>query len=230
MKRIYNITLLLLVLFLAGCASDMNGESETDPSEDGSALESEEETDATEESGQISEEGDEPEAESNEPAADDMNETSTDETRNEESNNTSASEENNGLAGYSSEEIEFARVWAQLGPNQELDGLYVQHIPAGTPLNPDDDINVSYPEDVIQLTGSRIVDGIVTYSGNGDGTINVYNIPRRWYGGYPPPEDIDKEAVREEREDIIENTEEVYVHPGNDEEVIELIEVLNVHS
>lgn len=65
------------------------------------------------------------------------------------------------LSQYSTEQIEYARVWQQLGANQEIDGLYVQQIPEGTPLN---------PEDVIQLAGSCLVDGSVTYSGNGDGT------------------------------------------------------------
>ncbi|WP_289889940.1 hypothetical protein [Virgibacillus pantothenticus] len=47
--------------------------------------------------------------------------------------------------------------------------MNVRHIPAGTPLNPDDETSVNYPEDVIQLVGSRLVDGS-TYSSNVDGT------------------------------------------------------------
>jgi hypothetical protein len=139
-------------------------------------------------------------------------------------------EDEENLTQYSSKQIEYARVWLQLGPNQDITELYVRHIPAGTPLNPGDDIDVSYPEDVIQLTGSRLVDGIVTYSGNGNGTINVYNVPRRWYGGSPPPEDIDKEAVREDMEDIVKNTKLVYVDPGDDAEIIKLIKLLNVDN
>ncbi|WP_186580200.1 hypothetical protein [Aquibacillus kalidii] len=132
------------------------------------------------------------------------------------------------LSQYSSQQIEYARVWMQLGPNQDITDLYVRHIPAGTPLNPEDDIDVSYPEDVIQLTGSRIVDGIVTYSGNGDGTINVYNVPRRWYGGATPPDDMDKEEVRKDLEDIVTNTTLVSIDPGADEEVVEYIKLLQV--
>jgi hypothetical protein len=116
----------------------------------------------------------------------------------------------------------------QLGPNQDVDGLYVEHIPAGTKLDPDSDIDVTYPEDVIQITGSRLVDGIVTYSGNGDGTIYVYKIPRRWYGGMAPPKDVDKEKVREDMETILANKELVYVDPGDDAEVIRLIEKLQL--
>lgn len=57
--------------------------------------------------------------------------------------------------------------------------MYVRHIPAGEPINHNDDTSANYSEDVIQLSGSRLVDGSVTYSGNGDGTINVYNVPLR---------------------------------------------------
>ena len=135
---------------------------------------------------------------------------------NEETN--TDSEANETLSPYSSEQIEYARVWLQLGPNQEIDGLYVQQIPEGTPLNPDDDTSAAYPEAVIQLAGSRLVDGSVTYSGNGDGTINLYNVPLRWDGEYPAGEDF--------YNDIIENRELVEIEPGDEEEVIRLIGLL----
>jgi hypothetical protein len=126
------------------------------------------------------------------------------------------------LSPYSNEQIEYARIWLQLGPNQEIDELNVLHIPAGTPINPDDETSAHYPENVIQLAGSRLVDGSVTYSGNGDGTINVYNVPLRWDGSYPAGEDFYTE--------IIENTELVSVQEGENEKIIELIKLLNVHS
>lgn len=127
-------------------------------------------------------------------------------------------QEEDALSQYSSEEIEYARVWLQLGPNQDIDGLYVKRIPAGTPLNPDDETSGTYSERVIQLAGSRLVDGSVTYSGNGDGTINVYNVPLRWDGQYPAGEAFYTE--------IIENTELVPVDVGEDEEVVRLIELM----
>lgn len=136
----------------------------------------------------------------------------------------------NELSKYSSQQIEYARVWLQLGPNQEIDQLYVKEIPKGTALNPDDeDMNVNYPEDVVQLTGSRLVDGSVTYSSNGDGTINVYNVPLRWYGGFPPPENIDKEKVRQQMEDIIKNTKKVYIDPNSEEKIIEVIKKIKTN-
>jgi len=137
--------------------------------------------------------------------------------------------EHSELSKYSSRQIEYARVWLQLGPNQEIDNLYVKQIPKGTPLNPDDDTSIKYPEDVIQLSGSRLVDGVVTYSSNGDGTINVYNVPLRWYGGSPPPEDIDKEKVQEEMRSIINNTNKVYIDPNYEEKVIAVIKKIKTN-
>lgn len=154
------------------------------------------------------------------------NEQSTiDSSENSSDANTNNKDDKEILTLYTSEQIEYSRVWLQLGPNQEIDELYITKISAGTPLNPNDDIDVSYPEDVIQLTGSRLIDGIVTYSGNGDGTINVYDVPLRWYGGFPPPDDTDKDKVREQMENIINNTKLVKVDPGNAEQIIKLIKV-----
>lgn len=138
----------------------------------------------------------------------------------EENENLDSTEKmNDPLAAYSSEQIEYARIWLQLGPNQELDELNVHHIPAGEPLHPEDETSVGYPEDVIQLSGTRLVDGSITYSGNGDGTINVYNVPLRWDGVYPAGEEF--------YQDIIDNTELVSINIGEDEEVIAFIKLLN---
>ncbi|MBX4341017.1 hypothetical protein K4G93_23085, partial [Mycobacterium tuberculosis] len=63
----------------------------------------------------------------------------------------SSRQTNDPLASYSSEEIEYARVWAQLGPNQELDELNIRHIPKGEPVNPNIDSSAVYPDGVIQL-------------------------------------------------------------------------------
>lgn len=70
-----------------------------------------------------------------------------------------------------------------------------------------------------------MADGVVTYSGNGDGTINLYNVPciGLIY------KQID-ESMKEYTEDIIENTEQVYIDPSDDEEIINLIEKLNIQS
>jgi len=66
-----------------------------------------------------------------------------------------------------------------------------------------------------------LVDGVVTYSGNGNGTINVYNVPLRWDGSYPAGEKF--------YTDIIENTKLVSISAGEDEKIIKLIKLLNVY-
>ncbi|MDX8046531.1 hypothetical protein SH601_11110 [Gracilibacillus sp. S3-1-1] len=209
-----SVALLLLALLIVGCSNNASEKSKSEASEDVSISQSEEKTDDIGENNQFEEKTDESEP-SIESGETEKNKHSSEKTPNNDSNNTSENEENNPLANYSSEEVEYARVWLQLGAVQDVDELNVEHIPAGTPLNPDDETSASYPEDVIQLAGSRLVAGSVTYSGNGDGTINLYNVPLRWDGDYPAGEEF--------YEDIIENTELVSIDPGNDEEIIELI-------
>lgn len=197
MKILYmNVALLILVGLLAGCGDNKNDST------------SNENTTETDESNSSSEE------EKSESITEETEEQDTDSSSSENS----TVEEKDALSKYSSLEIEYARVWLQLGPNQELDELNVLYIPAGTPLNPDDETSLTYPEDVIQLAGSRLVDGSVTYSGNGDGTINVYNVPLRWDGQYPAGEEFYQE--------LIDNTELVAIDTGDVEQVIRLIKLL----
>ncbi len=105
-------------------------------------------------------------------------------------------------ADYSPLQIEYARIWLQLGENQQIDELNVRRIPAGALVNPDDHTSARYPEDVTQLAGSRLVDGSVTYSSNGDGTIQVYNVPLRWESR----EDTDQGEMKEVTEEMIRHT------------------------
>ncbi|SNZ10120.1 hypothetical protein SAMN05421503_1546 [Terribacillus aidingensis] len=225
--------IVVLLLILTGCA---DGDKELKKaSGDGDSTAEEQ---ARDRSTKI-DDTEKPEADSSSPSTNDSGEISvaSDENDSNEaitnpqsdthSNNTY--ENNNLLAEYSDEEIEYARIWLQLGPNQQIDELNVTHIPAGTPLEPEYFPVADYPEDVTQLSGSRIADGSVTYSSNGDGTINVYNVPLlgRWYGGTPPGENLGEAAMRETFEEIISNTEEVYVDPGDVEAVKRLIELIN---
>ncbi|WP_203290026.1 hypothetical protein [Metabacillus sp. cB07] len=134
-----------------------------------------------------------------------------------------SSRQTDSLNSYSTEEIEYARVWAQLGPNQEIDELNIRHIPPGEPVNPNIDNSAVYPEGVIQLSGSRLVDGSVTYRGNGDGTIHVYATPMRWEA---PPPGTDEKELQKDTEDILNNTKLVSIEPRDGQEIISLIEKL----
>ncbi|MCY8508308.1 hypothetical protein MOD07_01855 [Bacillus mojavensis] len=230
MKKLRNIfycnaVLMLLVLLLVGCMGGKEEKSNND-----SSLHSEENNNETDDSNQISKGESETttgseksvtnENASKESSTDESQETSSEEIRNEEK-----SQKDNVLAEYSSEKIEYARVWLQLGANQEIDELNVRHISAGEPINPNDDTSASYPEDVIQLAGSRLVDGSVTYSGNGDGTIKVYNVPLRWDSS----DDVSKGVMREVTENIIKNTKTVYVDTGDSEKIKRLIDIMAIH-
>lgn len=126
------------------------------------------------------------------------------------------------LSGYPSEKIEYARVWLQVIGNGNVEELNVQHISAGEQLNPYDDKSVEYPEDVIVLTGKAIADGTVTYSGNGDGTINVYDVPSHW-----PSNEQMEESMEEYTQGIVDGTEKVSVDAGDEEEVVGLIEKIS---
>lgn len=195
-KKVFlNIVLILLVGILIGCSHDTKDTSD-EPIESNTVQDSMEEDVTEQEESSVNEET--------------------------ESDNIAAEEttEADLLSPYSSQEIEYARIWLQLGPNQEIDELNVRHITTDEPINPNDETSISYPEDVIQLSGSRLVDGSITYRGNGDGTINVYNVPLRWDGQYPAGEAF--------YNDIVENTELEAIDVGDDEEVIELIKKIKL--
>ncbi|MCO7127497.1 hypothetical protein NIE88_17200 [Sporolactobacillus shoreicorticis] len=169
------LSLFLPVFLLFGCSTaTKNREAKTDvSSENTSASQPEKKTNDTAETGLANKE------EKSKPTA---------EEKNVGSDNLSEINEDHILSGYSSKEIEYARIWLELGIIKDPDELNVQHIPAGKPINPDDRTSVGYPEQVTQLAGSRLVDGSVTYSNHGNGTIKVYNVPLRWDGSYPAGE------------------------------------------
>ncbi|EOR21418.1 hypothetical protein KGR20_23765 [Cytobacillus oceanisediminis] len=132
-------------------------------------------------------------------------------------NSTSEKKKEISLSKYSAQEIEYARIWLQLGPTQDIDALSVQTFHEGEPLNPNDETSANYPEDVIHLSGSRLAEGSITYSGNGDGTINVYKVPHRWDGKYPAGEQFYIDF-------FINDTKLVKVGTGDNEKIVELID------
>ncbi|MCY8309074.1 hypothetical protein [Bacillus vallismortis] len=214
-----NAALLLLALLLAGCAGSKNVESKQ-TSNDETAAQTDENHHDNEDSNKISKDESEPPTGSEESTTVESDDTSSEKNKNEENDN-----EDTELAAYSSEKIEYARVWLQLGPNQEIDELNVRHISAGEPINPNDETSASYPEDVIQLAGSRLVDGSVTYHGNGDGTIHVYNVPLRWDSA----DDLDQGIMREVTENIMNNKKTVYVKTGDNKKIKRLIDMMVIH-
>lgn len=206
-KKIYgSIVLTLFIFLLAGCANSMEEESEAENSEKDVTTVSETDNKEDHKNNDLEKT----------PSSNTSNKGKTGESKDASSEDNA---EKDILSNYSTEEIEYARIWLQLGAIKDVEELNIRHISAGTPLNPDDETSASYPEDVIQLSGSRLVAGSVTYSSNGDGTINVYNIPLRWDGSYPTGEDFYK--------DLIENTELVRVDRGEDTKISALINKMN---
>ncbi|CAG9621318.1 hypothetical protein [Sutcliffiella rhizosphaerae] len=205
--RIFSINLILLLL--VGCMENTTEKTTTEASGNNSNIEDTTEINASDSTSEEKETGTESENDS------------------ERTTTVDDKEDRGILSEFSSEQIEYARVWLQLGVNQDLDELYARYIPAGEPINPNDETSANYPENVIQLSGSRMIDGSVTYSGNGDGTINVYNVPLRWETNVP--EGLDENYMKELTESIIENTELIYVDPGNEEDIITLIELLHIN-
>lgn len=219
MKRLKMIGLSLAVLAIAACSAETEGAQEAadevDIEETGQDVVGEgnelEGPDLIEEETEVEEAPEADESVSDHPSSEEDAGTPTD---------------GDSLATYSAQEIEYARVWLQLGGNtEELEELYVRQIPAGTEIATEGYFDFSmpvYPEDVIQLTGVRLVDGIVTYSGNGDGTVDLYPIPAR----FDHSENMSDEEYVTYWEEMITNTESVYIELGNPEDIIRIIETL----
>ncbi|MFD1412514.1 hypothetical protein [Oceanobacillus jeddahense] len=205
-KFLYSfVSMVLFLLLLTACTNDANDESEEETPDNDSALEMKN-PDAAD--GEDIESDD---AENNE--SDNKKDNTSENTEQEVSDN----KESDILENYSAEEIEYARVWLQLGDNPETDRLNARHVPAGDPINSLDEESAEYPEDVTVLDGGR-QPGVITYSSNGDGTINVYNIPPRWGNN------AGEEALQNTYQKILEEVELVEVDTGNPEDVKKVID------
>ncbi|MFL0501427.1 hypothetical protein [Staphylococcus arlettae] len=128
------------------------------------------------------------------------------------------------LNNFSSEKIEYARVWYQLiSTKNDLKGIrnvYVTKIPKGSKVNPQAQDSAVYKEDVVKLEAPMKAGGSVTYSSNGDGTINVYNsIPYKWESpqnsDYSQMDKITKKAIEN-------NVETIYIKPYDNKTVAKL--------
>lgn len=229
----YCAALLLMVLAVTGCSS---GDKEVNKEEDTSAVDSETGENASETAAENQDEDQSESAtETDDSEQDGSNNESSSESEDDPSNGDVSLNDDNGseeddvdLSSYSSEEIEYARVWHQLGPNQQIDTLYVTKIPAGAPINPNhEDVSATYPEDVIMLKGTRVVDGAVTYHGNGDGTINVYKVPARWDEKLGTK--VDKNEIKNSTEMIAKETKKVTIKPYANDQIVEFIKKIKMN-
>ncbi|WP_440896698.1 hypothetical protein ACS127_01410 [Amphibacillus sp. Q70] len=187
------------LLFLVACGNESE-EVQPEEQEEPNASEADEELNSSEETNEDVEDGDSVEGNSDDEETDDSEESS-----------------DNQLSDYSQAEIEYARVWLSTvsEETEHLETIYFQVIPEGTAVIPDRENSPVYPETVIRLSGSRLAEGTVVYSGNGDGTINVYPVPNR-----------SDDAVADYDQDMLEETTLVEVGVHDDNQVVELINKL----
>lgn len=148
------------------------------------------------------------------------------EKKNNDSNESHHSTDKNKsyLNNFSTEKIEYARVWYQLvSTKNDLKGIrnvYVTKIPKGSKVNPQAQDSAVYKEDVVKLEAPMKAGGSVTYSSNGDGSINVYNsIPYKW----ERPQNSDYSQMDKiTRKAIEDNVETTYIKPHDNKTVAKL--------
>lgn len=215
------VSMLLFLLLLTACTNDSNDESAEETPDNDAALENDGEDRESDETEQNDNRNEEENGDGNNSAntEDDGSENEDSEPSGNTEGEASDNETDSILDGYSAEEIEYARIWMQLSELEEPsnENLYVRHISAGEPLNEVDEESAAYPEDVTVLDGGR-QPGVITYSSNGDGTINVYNIPPRWGNN------AGEEALQNTYQKILEEVELVEVETGNPEDVKKVID------
>ncbi|WP_418904787.1 hypothetical protein [Enterococcus saccharolyticus] len=144
-------------------------------------------------------------------------------------------EEPNLLAGYSDEQIEYARVWlAVMGTQYQADlangnfALHVNHAPAGSPINPYDENSLTFSDETVTLSGMYGYQSLVVYSSNHNGSITRYAVPSHFQDPGITPED--KARLKQQEQEILDNATIVNIPVGNDEAVKELIDSMVVDS
>lgn len=136
--------------------------------------------------------------------------------------NETTDEDEDALNQYNNEEIEYARVWNQLGPLKNnmdgMDSLNVEKLQKGSKVNPQAEDSAVFKEDVVKLKAPMRVGGSVTYSSNGDGSINVYkNVPYNWRDSR-----TDANMKEATTKAIEENVETVTINQGDDQTIADL--------
>jgi len=225
-KIILAISIVSFLVFLAGCNNkssenhDNNNSSDTNTSEN-KENETQNETDTKTNTSENRDTKDKSNKQ-NKKQSDNKDQ----EIKNNESNESHQSTDKNKsyLNNFSSEKIEYARVWYQLiSTKNDLKGIrnvYVTKIPKGSKVNPQAQDSAVYKEDVVKLEAPMKAGGSVTYSSNGDGSINVYNsIPYKWEN----PQNSDYSQMDKiTRKAIEDNVETIYIKPHDNKTVAKL--------
>lgn len=224
-KIILALSVFGLLVFLAGCSNGSEDQDE-DSSGDNSKLEnkdSKKQSSSEEESNKSNSDNDLENSNKQD------NEQSNNKKREKESNSNNESQQTTDknksyLDNFNSEEIEYARVWYQLiSTRNDLKGIknvYVTKIPKGSKVNPQAENSAVYKTDVVKLEAPMKAGGSITYSSNGNGTINVYNnVPYKWES----PQNSDYSQMDKITEKAIEdNVEKIYIKPTDNKQVAKL--------
>lgn len=124
--------------------------------------------------------------------------------------------------GYTPEEIEYARMWHQYTNTSPAPPLTVLFDEKGTPVNPYiEDTSLVFPEDVVVLVGEFTAVGMVTYHSNGDGTVNVYDVPSHWH------QDSDA-SMTKATERVLQTVTKKRVPKGNPEIIAEILQSMTI--
>lgn len=135
-------------------------------------------------------------------------------------------DQHNAFQDYSEEEIEYAQVWLYYNPSgPPYSTLYVSKWEEGEPIAPSvyDEKGIDFKQDVINLTGEFGADGQISYTSNGDGTINIYDIPRKW-----PAEYELEGGVKAYTTHIMDNPETIELPKGTIEELLPILETMKI--
>lgn len=215
-KIILAISIAGLLVILVGCNSNSSSDTNTSQSKDNETQNKNEETNT-------SDSGDN--TESSKKQNKEQNDNKKQQKNNDSNENQQSTDKNKSyLNDFNSEEIEYARVWYQLiSTRNDLKGIrdvYVTEIPKGSKVNPQAQNSAVYKENVVKLEAPMRAGGSITYSSNGDGTINVYNnIPYKWESSqtsdYSKMDKVTRKAIED-------NIETIYIKPHDNKTVAKL--------
>ncbi|MEL0537445.1 hypothetical protein [Staphylococcus debuckii] len=160
---------------------------------------------------------------SNSSKKEDNSSNSSSESKSENHSDSDSEKENSKSSSSENEDTNspqyLAKVWAAALPGYrdtgrgQFDDITITHYDvSGNVLNPyNANHSVKYPEGTQTLSGSPTAAGSVVYSNNGDGTVNVYNVPshfqdHRW---------DEADYSQSESERIMNNPKVVKLYDGN---------------
>ncbi|MDW3988280.1 hypothetical protein QI276_10255 [Staphylococcus saprophyticus] len=226
-KLMLPILTITLSLILVGCNSDTSEKSnntQNDNTDNQEKTEEKNKDNATKEESENNEDSNDDKTESSREGNDKHNTNKNDNNKTDSEGKQTKNKKESYLDDYSAKEIEYARIWYQLR-TYASDAKSTKHIkiikkPKGSKVAPNYEHSAVYKEDVVQIIPLRSTEKPVTYSSNGDGTINYYKgMPAQWLqpnsGKKVDMYDVTKKAVED-------NEQSFYIKPFDNKRVEEI--------